>query len=185
MRADDGDHIRAALIARKDAALKQWPERSGDGYEAEMAAIARELDALARSLDGADSDPVSRLRTWSAAGEAYLLTGAKYALQCATEAFRCAETAAALAEANMHDLVKLQHQYGLALLKLAEDKNAELTAEAATRLSTALSLARKHMPVGVAAIKFELIRAEHTLTALRAAQGWRPVATDWRESELV
>jgi len=184
MRADDGDR-RAALIARKDAALRRWPDRDGGEFEAEMSAIAHELDQLARSLDQANSDPIERLRTWCAAGEAFLLLGAKYALQCAAEAFRYAEAAATLAEANVHDLMKLQHQYGLALLKLAEDKNAELAAEAAARLSTALSLARKHMPVGVAIIKFELIRAEHTVTALRGAQGWRPVETDWRESELV
>ena len=76
MRADDGDR-RAALIARKDAALERWPTKSGEGFEAEMAAIARELDLLARSLDSRESDPVERLRAWCAAGEAYLLLGQK------------------------------------------------------------------------------------------------------------
>ena len=170
MRAEDGDDIRAALIARKDAALKRWPTRSGDGFEAEMAAIARELDSLARALDGADSDPIQRLRTWCAAGEAYLLIGAKYAVQCATEAFRYAEAAAARAETNAHELLQLKHQFGLALLKLAGDRNEQLAAEAATRLSAALSLARKHMPVGVASIKYELFRAEHTVTQLRGTR---------------
>ena len=64
-----------------------------------MAAIARELDLLARSLDSRESDPVERLRAWCAAGEAYLLLGQKYALQCATEAFRYAEAAASKADA--------------------------------------------------------------------------------------
>ena len=144
MRAEDGDNIRASLIARRDAALKRWPGRSGEGFEAEMAAIARELDALARALDGADSDPMQRLRTWRAAGEAYFMVGAKYALQCATEAFRYAETAAGGAEpeADAHELLHLKHQFGLALLKLGGDRNEQLASEAATRLSAALSLAR-------------------------------------------
>ena len=184
MRADDGDHIRAALIARKDAALKRWPDRSGDGYETEMAAIARELDALARSLDGAESDPVSRLRTWSAAGEAYLLIGAKYAVQCATEAFRYAEAAAARAEADARDLLKLQHQFGLALMKLGGECNEQLAVEAASRLSSALSLARKHMPVGVASIKYELFRAEHAVTQMRGTRrAERPDAAKAREAQ--
>jgi hypothetical protein len=185
MRADDGDR-RAALQARKDAALKRWPDRAGAEYEAEMTAIAHELDQLARTLESDDSDPIERLRAWSSAGEAYLLLGAKHAVQCAANAFRYAEIAAAKAEANVHDLMKLQHQFGLALLKLAEDKNEELAAEAAARLSSALSLARKHMPVGVALIKFELIRAEHTVTQLRGGQrAVRRTPSDWRETEVV
>jgi len=184
MRADDGDW-RAALNARRDAALRRWPQRSGPEFEAEMAAIAGELDGLARTLDSADSDPIERLRAWYAAGEAYLLLGAKHALQCATVAFRCAEAAAAHAEADVRDLLNLQHHFGVALLKLAEDRNAELAAEAAARLSTALALARKHMPVGVASIKLELLRAEHTVTTLRPASSrLRPVETDWRETEV-
>jgi hypothetical protein len=170
MRAEDGDNIRAALIARRDAVLKRWPTRSGDDFEAEMATIARDLDSLARALDNADSDPVQRLRTWCAAGEAYLLVGARYAVQCATEAFRYAEAAAAKAEADAREVLQLQHQFGLALLKLAGDRNEHLASEAATRLSAALSLARKHMPVGVASIKYELFRAEHTVTQLRGTR---------------
>lgn len=170
MRAEDGDNIRAALIARRDAALERWPDRSGEGFEAEMATIARELDALARALDGAGTDPTQRLRTWCAAGEAYLLVGAKYAVQCATEAFRYAEAAAAKAEADARELLQLKHQFGIALLKLGGDRNEQLAAEAANRLSTALSLARKHMPVGVASIKYELFRAEHTVTQLRGTR---------------
>lgn len=168
MRADQPDR-RADLLARKEATLQRWPQRSGDEFEAEMAAVARELDRHARALDDADAHPLDCLRAWSAAGEAYLALGRKVALQCATEAFRYAEAAAARAEADARELLQLKHQYGLALLRLAEDTNAELAAEAASRLSTALSLARKHMPVGVASIKLELFRAEHTVTTLRGA----------------
>ena len=184
MRANDGDK-RAALIARRDAALKRWPTKSGEGFEAEMTSIARELDLLARSLDNKESDPVERLRAWCAAGEAYLLLGQKYALQCATEAFRYAEAAASKAEADVREHLQLQHQFGVALLKLAEDRNEQLAVEAATRLSTALSLARKHMPVGVAGIKLELFRAEHTVSQLRGTRrSTRRIETDWRETEV-
>jgi hypothetical protein len=185
MRAVDGDR-RAALVARRDAVLKRWSDRAGAEFAAEMSAIAHELGELARALDRANADPVERLRTWCSAGETFLLLGAKHALQCAADAFRYAEAAAAQAEANVHDLMKLQHQYGLALLKLAEDRNAELAAEAAARLSTALSLARKYMPVGVAIIKFELIRAEHTVTQLRdSRRAVRGDADPAREAQTV
>ncbi len=183
MKADERDR-RAALIARKDAALQRWPTKSGEGFETEMATVARELDLLARSLDASDADPIERLRSWCAAGEAYLLLGAKYALQCATEAFRYAEAAAARAEADARELMQLEHQFGVALLKLSADTNAELAAEAATRLSTALSLARKHMPVGVASIKFELFRAEHTVTQLRGSRRAPRHVENWRETEV-
>jgi hypothetical protein len=171
-RADQGDR-RAELIARRDAALARWPNRTGADYEAEMSDVAQELDDLARATDIADSDPIERLRAWCSVGEAYLLLGAQTALHQATEAFRFAEAAAAKAEADVHELMKLKHQYGLALLKLAEDQNAELAAEAVARLSTALQLARKYMPVGVVPIKYELFRAEHTVTRLRARRGER------------
>jgi hypothetical protein len=161
---------RAALVARKDAALRRWPDRAGTEYEAEMADVAHQLDMLARALDSVDTDPIERLRAWCSVGEAYLLLGARTALHSAAEAFRYAEAAANRAEADAHELMKLKHQYGLALLKLAEDQNAELAAEAAARLSTALALARKHMPVGVVSIKYELFRAEHTVTRLRGTR---------------
>ena len=56
-----------------------------------------------------------------------------------------------------------------ALLELAAGSDMELASEAAARLSGALELARKHMPVGVANIKYELFRAEHTVAQLRGA----------------
>jgi hypothetical protein len=184
MRADEADR-RAALIARKEAALQRWPHKSGPEFEAEMGVVARELGGLARALDSAEAHPSDRLRAWCATGEAYLLLGAKYALQCATEAFRYAEAAAARAEADAHQLMQLEHQFGVALLKLGEDRSEQLAAEAASRLSTALSLARKHMPVGVAGIKFELFKAEHTVTTLRGTRrGQSRDAQRTRETEV-
>ena len=41
-------------------------------------------------------------------------------------------------------------------------------------LSSALSLARKHMPVGVASIRYELFRAEHTVAQLKLKGAHRP-----------
>ena len=64
----------------------------------------------------------------------------------------------------------LKHGYGCTLLELAAGSNMDLATEAAARLSSALDLARKHMPVGVANIKYELFRAEHTVAQLRGAR---------------
>ena len=170
MRAEQRDR-RDALVARKNAALRRWPNRADDEFKAELNEVVHELDQLARALDEAQADGLDRLRTWCALGEAYLLLGQKHSLQAASEAFRNAEALSALVEAQAHELVSLKHGYGCTLLELAAGSNMELATEAAARLSSALALARKHMPVGVANIKYELFRAEHTLAQLRAAPG--------------
>jgi hypothetical protein len=173
MRAEDGDRC-AALIARKDAALRRWPNRADAEFKAELESIACELNELARAMDSAQASALDRLRAWCAVGEAYLLLGQKSALQSAFEAFRTAEALTAMVEAHAHELMKLKHGYGCTLLELAAGANEELAAEAATRLSSALSLARKHMPVGVASIKYELFRAEHTVAQLKLRGTRRP-----------
>ena len=166
MTADHG-HKRTELVARKDAALERWPSKAGADFQAELAEIARELDTLARSLDEANADAIERLRAWCAVGEAYMLLGQKHALQAASEAFRAAEALTSMVETHAHELMTLKYGYGWTLLELAAGSNAELATEAATRLSSALSLARKHVPVGVASIKYELFRAEHTVAQLK------------------
>lgn len=175
MRADHGDR-RAALLARKEAALKRWPNKADAEFKAELSEVAHELDQLARSLDEAQADALDRLRTWCAVGEAYLVLGQKHALQAASEAFRTAEALTSMVDAHAHELMQLKHGYGCALLELAAGANMELASEAATRLSSALALARKHMPVGVASIKYELFRAEHTVAQLkvRNSKGGEP-----------
>ena len=170
MRAEQRDR-RAALVARKEAALRRWPNRADDEFRTELNEVAHELDQMARALDEAQADGLDRLRTWCALGEAYLLLGQKHSLQAASEAFRNAEALSSLVETQAHELMNLKHGYGCTLLELAAGSNMELATEAAARLSSALALARKHMPVGVANIKYELFRAEHTLAQLRAAPG--------------
>jgi hypothetical protein len=183
MRAEERDK-RAALVARKDAALARCPNRSDDEFKAELNEIAHELDQLARALDERQADTLDRLRTWCALGEAYLLLGQKHTLQAASEAFRNAEALSSLVDAHAHELMKLKHGYGCTLLELAAGSNMELASEAATRLSSALSLARKHMPVGVAGIKYELFRAEHTVAQLRGTRRAQPRDTQRaREAE--
>jgi hypothetical protein len=185
MRAEYGDQ-RAALIARKDAALKRWPNKADVEFKAELNEVAHELIQLARSLDEAHADALDRLRTWSAVGEAYLLLGQTHALQVASEAFRTAEALASMVDARADELMKLKHGYGCALLELAAGSNMELATEAAARLSSALSLARKHMPVGVASIKYELFRAEHTVAQLKVRDSQRsepPGVRALREAE--
>jgi len=183
MRADERDR-RAALVARKDAALQRWPNRADDEFKAELSEVAHELDQLARALDEAQADGLDRLRTWCALGEAYLLLGQKHSLQAASEAFRQAEALASMVEAQADELMNLKRGYGCTLLELAAGSNMELASEAAARLSSALALARKHMPVGVANIKYELFRAEHTVAQLRGAYG-SPAREAHRAREIV
>ena len=183
MRAEERDR-RAELIARKNAALQRWPNRADDEFKAEMNEVAHELDQLARALDEAQADGLDRLRAWCALGEAYLLLGQKHSLQAASDAFRNAEALSSLVEAQAQELMNLKHGYGCTLLELSAGSNMDLASEAAARLSGALELARKYMPVGVANIKYELFRAEHTVAQLRSASG-TPAREARRAREIV
>jgi hypothetical protein len=61
---------------------------------------------------------------------------------------------------------RLNYVYGSTLLTLAERETPALLPHAVQRLGDALSLARRHAPEHVVAIKSQLLRAEHSL-ALR------------------
>lgn len=165
---------RTALLARRDAALARWPERSGADYEAEMAAIADGMKKVARSMDCAEFHPLERLRTWRCAGDTFLTLGDTGApLQRAAEAFATAEALASCVPVDACELLDLTHRYGSTLYKLSEGENETLARAAARHLGTALALARRHRPVGVADIKLDLFRAEHAVMKL-AAKSRRP-----------
>ena len=59
--------------------------------------------------------------------------------------------------------VKLNYLYGSTLLTLAERDEPERLPDAVAQLGNALSLARRHVPERVVAIKTQLYRAEHSL----------------------
>ena len=62
---------------------------------------------------------------------------------------------------------KLNYMYGSTLLTLAEREKPSLLPHAVERLGDALSLARRHVPERVVAIKSQLYRAEHSLAMLK------------------
>lgn len=64
---------------------------------------------------------------------------------------------------------KLNYMYGSTLLTLAEREKPALLPHAIERLGDALSLARRHVPERVVAIKTQLYRAEHSLAILRTS----------------
>jgi hypothetical protein len=163
---------RTALLVRRDAALARWPDRSGADYEAEMAAIAEEMKALAQSMDGAEFHPLERLRTWRCAGDAFLTLGEGHEpLQRAAEAFASAEALTDCVPVDATELLDLKYRFGSTLYKLSQGENEKLAQAAARHLGTALALARKHRPVGVADIKFDLFRAEHAVMKLTTKSG--------------
>jgi len=158
--------LRKALTARSDAALARWPERRGDAFAAEMAAVAGALAGMARVFD-MQGDALECARTWRWAGNAYFDLGAgsgRPQLQQAVEAFREAERALADTD-DAIEQVKLGYSFGQAQLLLSEGKDLALASEARTRLRAALRLARKHMPEGIAPLQEELATAEK-VTAL-------------------
>lgn len=64
---------------------------------------------------------------------------------------------------------KLNYMYGSTLLTLAEREKPSLLPHAVERLGDALSLARRHVPERVVAIKSQLYRAEHSLAMLKSS----------------
>jgi hypothetical protein len=166
---------RDALIARSDAALERWPDRSGPEFAAEMAAVARGLEELAHAADraGDHRDALERSQIWRYAGNAWFDLGAgrdREKLEYAAAAYRSAEEALA----EVHDaveLIKLNYCYGNTLLKLSEGKDLKLAAAARARLAAALELARVHMPSGTSALEGELGNAEQIVSLLREADG--------------
>jgi len=108
---------REALIARSDAALERWPDRTGPGFTSEMAAVADGLEALGQATPLSERDAVEAARTWRWAGNAYFDLGAgkeRRALEHAARAYRKAENAleAAAEAADAVDWVKLNYCSG-------------------------------------------------------------------------
>lgn len=169
---------RDELLARNEAVLERWPERSGPEFAYEMGAVAQGLEelALAADRDGSLRDALERSRIWRYAGNAWSVLGAGHdrtQLEHAAAAYRSAEEA--LAEVNdAVELVKLNYCYGNTLLKLSEGRDLKLAAAARARLAAALELARIHMPSGIAALESELGTAEQVVALLRRADGSVP-----------
>ncbi len=166
---------RDALIARSDAALERWPDRSGPEFEAEMGAVAQGFEDLAHSADrsGDHRDALERSQVWRYAGNAWFDLGAgrdREKLEYAASAYRSAEEALA----EVHDaieLIKLNYCYGNTLLKLSEGKDLKLASAARARLAAALDLARVHMPSGIAPLESELGNADQIVALLSEADG--------------
>ncbi|HRE85330.1 MAG TPA: hypothetical protein PLB40_03340, partial [Accumulibacter sp.] len=165
---------REALIARSDAALERWPDRTGAGFTSEMEAVADGLEVLAQATPLSERDAVEGARTWRWAGNAYYDLGAgkeRRALEHAARAYRKAENALEVAAeaADAVDWVKLNYCFGKVLLQLSEGKDPGLATEACTRLRAALTLARLHMPDGVESVREELATAQQIVTLLGEA----------------
>jgi len=77
---------------------------------------------------------------------------------------------------------KLNYMYGSTLLTLAEREKPALLPHAIERLGDALSLARRHVPERVVAIKSQLYRAEHSLAMLKNSTAPEEVTSSAREA---
>jgi hypothetical protein len=74
-------------------------------------------------------------------------------------------------ESDPVERAKLSYMYGSTLLTLGEREKPSLLPHAVERLGDALSIARRHAPERVVAIKTQLLRAEHSLAMLRSSTG--------------
>jgi hypothetical protein len=164
---------RDALLARNDAALDRWPDRSGPAFTAEMGAVAEGLEALAQAVARSGKDALEGSRTWRFAGNAYFDLGAgreRTPLEKAAAAYRSAESLLEGLDDRV-ELVKLNYCFGNTLLKLSDAKDLNMASAARERLQTALGLARVHMPAGVASLEKEVANAEQIVSLLTQADG--------------
>lgn len=164
---------RDALLARNDAALERWPDRSGPAFAAEMGAVAEGLESLAQAVARSGKDALEGSRTWRFAGNAYFDLGAgreRARLERAAAAYRSAESLLEGLDDRV-ELVKLNYCFGNTLLKLSDAKDLSMASAARERLQTALGLARIHMPAGVASLEKELANAEQIVSLLTQADG--------------
>jgi hypothetical protein len=160
---------RAALVARSDAALERWPQRTGREFTREMSAVASGLEALAAEADAAGGNRLERCRTWRFAGlVAFDLGNGKELpeMRRAVDAFRKAD---ALLEGidNPLERTKLDYSFGHALFHLCDGKDIGLAREARDRYASALALARTHLPAGVADAQRALTNAERLIEMLQ------------------
>ncbi len=162
---------RAALLAKGDAALDRFPQRSGSEFVHEMTEVADGLASLAEAADRAGGDRLERARTWRHLGNAYFDLGSgrvKAQLERAAEAFARAGTLLA----GLNDpveTVKLNYSWGQTLLRLCDARDRRLASQARDRFATALPLARTHMPAGVAGLERALGDAERVVALLTDA----------------
>ena len=164
---------RDALLARNDAALERWPDRSGPAFTAEMSAVAEGLETLAEAVARSGKDALEGSRTWRFAGNAYFDLGAgrEHApLERAAAAYRSAESLLDGLDDRV-ELVKLNYCFGNTLLKLSDAKDLGMASAARERLKTALALARNHMPAGVPSLEKEVANAEQIVALLTQADG--------------
>ena len=116
---------RDALLARNDAALDRWPDRSGPAFTAEMSAVAEGFEALAQAVARGGNDALECSRTWRFAGNAYFDLGAgreRTLLERAAAAYRSAESMLKGLDDRV-ELVKLNYCFGNTLLKLSDAKD--------------------------------------------------------------
>ena len=116
------------LLARNDAVLGRWPQRTGQDFICAMTALAEGLEALAREVDAAQGDRVERSRNCRFVGNAYFdLANAKdmSLLRRAANAYTNAENLLAGID-NPVEKMKLDHSYGHTVFHLSDAKDVRL-----------------------------------------------------------
>ena len=164
---------REALVARHDAALERWPQRTGNGFVREMTSVAAGLEALARATDDEGGDLVERCRTWRFAGLAYFDLGNGKNLpemQRAVDMYRQGDARLAGVD-NPIERMKLDYSYGHALFHLSDARDLRLLQEARRRYASALEIARAKMPAGIESASTALANADRLTALLTEAEG--------------
>jgi hypothetical protein len=163
---------RKKLMARNDAALERWPDRTHPEFVHEMGAVTQSLKSLAEEADraGTSIDAVERARTWRFVATAHFDLGRgsdRAELERAVAAFARADKLLGNAHEPV-EAVKLAYWFGEALLRLAEAKGMDirLAQQARDCFARAIPLARTHMREGVAQLAKRQRDAESVINLL-------------------
>jgi hypothetical protein len=165
---------RDRAAERHDRALIRWPDRAGEGFATELAAVIAELTALCAELDHT-TDPIEGSRTWRYLGGAYfdLARGTDRALlESSAEAYGQAETLLASIDVSL-EKAKLNFSFANTLRELSGGRDRQLLEEAQLRYLLALATFRQEAPHFVSQVQAALdsLRAVLARPDLRGEAG--------------
>jgi hypothetical protein len=165
--------LREQLYDRMDTITARHHNSTNQEFIDEVISIAESLTALAQQADSIGGDSVERSRTWRYVGNAYqnLADAQDSGMEPLMQADIAFEKADALLDSHLNPLeqMKLDFAYSRVLMLLSQGSDASLVKRSHDRCSSALLLARIHMPGVVSGIEESLATIKQTLSILQDA----------------
>jgi hypothetical protein len=150
---------RDRAFRRHEDALNNFPARDGDIFHKELQTVIKELEAVVKTADKPDSDPVEVAKAYRWLGDAYYDFGLgkdESALTRSSLAYQRSEELLSSSQAPL-EKAKLDFNFGNTLRGLSKGFDVALMEAAQLRYEEAIRTFRKHnLPDFVATIEEQL-----------------------------